>query len=106
MYESSVTAASPIPDLSPDGELSKRVALYLANTRNELSALAISSIDGVVGLQGTVSSFYLRQLAVACARRVAGVRGVVDELQVDYGGGGSGSHFFARQASRELLATS
>jgi osmotically-inducible protein OsmY len=35
-----------------------------------------------VTVAGKVRSFYDRQLAVACARRVAGVQQVVDRLQV------------------------
>ncbi|HTN73908.1 MAG TPA: BON domain-containing protein [Pirellulaceae bacterium] len=76
----------PVPPNNVDGELTKRVGMYLVSARRELGTLVVNSQDGIVRLTGSVSSFYLRQLAVACAQRVAGVRSVVDELHVDYGG--------------------
>ena len=76
-------AGIPAPHSNGDGELAKRVGLYLVSARYELSTLMVNSQDGIVRLTGRVPSFYLRQLAVSCAQRVAGVRNVVDELQVD-----------------------
>jgi osmotically-inducible protein OsmY len=44
--------------------------------------IAVSSYDATVTLRGTVGSFAQRRAAVADARRIAGVSGVYDELQV------------------------
>jgi hypothetical protein len=63
-------------------DLGTRVAIFLTNARPELAAVAVKAHDGVAELSGEVPTFYLRQLAVACARRVAGVRRVVDNIQV------------------------
>lgn len=45
-------------------------------------ALEISVERGVVVVQGKVPTFYLRQVAVACIQRVAGVTRVVDLIEV------------------------
>jgi hypothetical protein len=45
--------------------------------------VSVRANDGVVELTGVVPSFYLRQLAIACARRVAGVRAVIDQIYVE-----------------------
>jgi osmotically-inducible protein OsmY len=70
--------------LTSDADLAKRVAIYLTNNRNDLGALMVTSHLGAIRLTGTVPTFYLRQLAVACAQRVSGVRTVVDDVHVDY----------------------
>jgi osmotically-inducible protein OsmY len=51
-------------------------------TRPELARLGIRVDGGTVRLSGQVASFYLRQLALSAARRVAGVQCVVDEIEV------------------------
>jgi len=64
-------------------ELSRRVRLYLRATRLEFGAVEVEAVDdSVVRLSGSLGSFYSRQLAVAAARRVAGVRRVIDEISV------------------------
>lgn len=45
--------------------------------------LEISVELGVVVVQGRVPSYYLRQIAVECIKRVAGVTRVFDRIEVD-----------------------
>lgn len=47
-----------------------------------LRRIVVAAEGGIVAVQGTVRSFYERQLAISCIRRVAGVRRVVDLLVV------------------------
>lgn len=67
---------------SLDVDLEMRVKLYLSSQRRELGKLLVRVEAGSVRLVGPVSSFYLRQLALAIVRRVAGVRHIVDEIEV------------------------
>jgi osmotically-inducible protein OsmY len=62
------------------------VALFLGAARPELAVISVQANDGIVELTGVVPSFYLRQLAIACARRVAGVREVIDHIHVEDAG--------------------
>jgi hypothetical protein len=75
-----MTALPPCVDA--DSELAKRVRIFLVNSRGELGGLEVQVQDGVVTLAGSVPTFYLRQLATACARRVAGVRNIIDGIEV------------------------
>lgn len=52
-----------------------------------LRLVTVHVTNGVVALGGKTPSFYMRQLAVECTKRVAGVRQMVDDLQVDSGVG-------------------
>lgn len=79
-HPEATSAASPVE--TEDRELASRVQLYLGTTRPVLSNVRVDAERGNVRLKGTVPTFHLRQLAVASARRVAGVRNVVDELTV------------------------
>jgi hypothetical protein len=63
-------------------ELERRVKLYMAATRPELSRLGVRASGSTVRLTGRVGSFYLRQLALAAAQRVAGVQCVADDIEV------------------------
>jgi osmotically-inducible protein OsmY len=67
----------------PDEELCQRVRLFLGDVRRPgLSRLVVQSSSGVVTLQGKVATFFVRQLAIECTRRVAGVRKVIDQIAV------------------------
>lgn len=66
-----------------DKELATRVRLFLCVNRNGFRHIIVSSEGGVVRLCGLVKSFYIRQMALALTLRVAGVRQVVDDLEVD-----------------------
>jgi hypothetical protein len=65
-----------------DEDLAVRVGLYLQHTRPELRGVNVAVQHGFVHLSGAVTTFHLRQLALAAACRVAGVRQVIDELVV------------------------
>jgi osmotically-inducible protein OsmY len=67
-----------------EGELERRVKLFLASTRPELRGLHIRAHGGTVRLAGQLTSFYLRQLALEATKRVAGVQSVVDTIQVPF----------------------
>jgi len=70
-------------DVSADVDLERRVANFLAARHlRELRELTVVVRDGVVVLRGRVSTFYVRQLASACCRRVAGVSQVIDHIFV------------------------
>ena len=66
-----------------DADLQRRVRSFLA-TRSEpaLRRIDIDADCGRVTLRGLVRSFYERQLAVHCCRRVAGVTEVIDQINV------------------------
>ena len=63
-------------------ELRQRVVLHLTSCRTELGGVDVLAEDGSVTLRGELPLFYLRQLAVERARRVAGVRLIVDHIEV------------------------
>ncbi len=64
-------------------ELARKVKLFLHSHRKGFERIKVREDCGVITLSGHVGSFYLRQLAIALARRVAGVQRVTDVLQVD-----------------------
>jgi osmotically-inducible protein OsmY len=68
--------------LAGENDLEQRVKLYLAATRRELSRIGVRANGSTVRLTGQVGSFYLRQLALAAAQRVAGVQFVADDIEV------------------------
>jgi osmotically-inducible protein OsmY len=47
-----------------------------------LRNVLVEASDGVVTLRGQVRSFYEKQLCHNCCRRVAGVRQLVDDVDV------------------------
>ena len=66
-----------------DEHLAAKSRLFLANQPlAALRRLIISARNGLVTVDGTVGSYYERQLAVACVQRVAGVRRVIDHILV------------------------
>jgi hypothetical protein len=67
-----------------DRDLERRVRLFLfGRGYAALRLVTVNVTNGVVALRGRLPSFYMRQLAVECTKRVAGVRQMVDDLQVD-----------------------
>jgi hypothetical protein len=66
---------------NPDADLAYRVRLYLARVGRTVELLTVEADDGVVTLRGRVPSYYTRQLAIACAQRVTGVRAVHDLIR-------------------------
>lgn len=65
-----------------DQDLAERVGLFLQMKRPELANLLVSAVDGEIRLRGSVSSYYLRQLAISVAQHVAGVLRVIDRIEV------------------------
>jgi hypothetical protein len=82
---SATTLAEIITDLPNDDDaaLARRVRTFLFNRHvPALRQLRVSVDRGIVTLSGRVSTFYEKQLSQASARRVAGVRGVLDQVRV------------------------
>ena len=83
-----MTLAPPLPASSVcrssvDEDLSRRIRLFLDTLRLAvLRRIHVEVEEGLVTIGGIVSSYYDRQLAVACVRRVAGVRQIVDKIRV------------------------
>lgn len=74
---------APVIEVTPDEQLRHRIQLFLQTLR--LAILRRVQIDvqsGVVTIEGIARSYYERQMALACVRRVAGVRQVVDRIVV------------------------
>ena len=71
-----------IHDPMGNDELRRRVVLHLASCRPELCVIEVLVEDGIVTLCGELSTFFLRQLAAERTRRVAGVRLLVDQIEV------------------------
>lgn len=68
-----------------DRDLESSVTNYLvARQMPSLRRIEVSAAGGTVTLRGRVHSFYEKQLCLNCTRRVAGVRGLVDEVAVDW----------------------
>ena len=64
-------------------ELAMRVRLCLAALHfPSLRQVEVETVRDVLVLRGHVRTFHERQLAVACCKRVAGVRRIEDHLQV------------------------
>lgn len=67
----------------PDEDVQNRVASFLGSRQfHELSRLKVAVRNGTVTLDGTVGSFYEKQVAMDSCRRVAGVRSLVDLIKV------------------------
>lgn len=75
--------AEPLVD-DPFGneELRQRVVLHLTSCRSELCGIDAMVDDGTVTLRGELPTFFLRQLAIERTRRVAGVRLLIDRIEV------------------------
>ena len=68
--------------VSSDTDLANRVRLYLAHAGHRpVQFVKVEAHDGIVTLRGRVPSYYIRQLAIACTQRVAGVRAVNDQIR-------------------------
>jgi osmotically-inducible protein OsmY len=66
-----------------DRDLERRVVSYLLGRHvPSLRHLAVQANNGTVTLQGSVRSFYEKQLCQHCCQRVAGVVRLVDDIVV------------------------
>lgn len=71
------------PARDHDRELERRVLNYLVGYKMPtLRSVQVHSDRGRVTLRGKVTSFYQRQLCIQCCLRVAGVRRLIDEIEV------------------------
>jgi osmotically-inducible protein OsmY len=68
-----------------DRDLERRVTNYLAGRHVPgLRHLEVEASNGMVTVKGRVYSFYEKQLCQAVCRRVAGVVGYIDAVDVSY----------------------
>lgn len=66
-----------------DRELESRLLNFLMQRHiPALRKVSVAVSDGIVTLQGRVQSFYERQLCLSCCQRVAGVRKLIDLIEV------------------------
>ena len=63
-------------------EFSQRLRHRMLVQRGELRCVAVKAERGTITLEGTVGSYYLKQLAVTLARQTTGVTHVIDHLKV------------------------
>lgn len=71
-------------DEATDKDLESRVNRYLHGlNRVAPRKVHVRAKDGTVTLAGQVPSFYDKQLALNCCRRVAGVVRLVDQVRVN-----------------------
>lgn len=71
------------PGQAADNDLQRRVSNHLASRYlPALRRLQVCVQNGAVTLRGSTSSFYERQVAIHCCQRVAGVRQLIDEINV------------------------
>lgn len=63
--------------------LANRVKVFLAAQRGGFRRINVHAEADTVRLSGSVTSFFLRQAAVVMAKRVAGVRNIIDDLVVE-----------------------
>jgi osmotically-inducible protein OsmY len=81
MSTSALTLVPPIAVLN-DPTLPDRVLAFL-RMRGLLSGeVKVSEHEGAIVLGGTVGLYHERQIALTCAKHVAGVRRVVDRISV------------------------
>ena len=75
--------ASAVDLATADEQLCHRIRMFLERLRLAiLKRIQIDVQSGVVTIEGIARSYYERQMAVACVKRVAGVRQVNDRIVV------------------------
>lgn len=74
------------------------------NPRVNATAIGVAVNDGIVTLTGEVPQFAERKATVRCAQRVAGVKGVVDHLEVRLGSASEWTDAEIAQAALNVLA--
>jgi osmotically-inducible protein OsmY len=66
-----------------DEDLRARVSNFLVQRNmSSLRRIGVEAKDGLVTLRGNVRSFYEKQLCLNCAKHVAGVVRLVDNIDV------------------------
>jgi len=77
------TEGRPVVDFTEDELLARNVRNFvLGRIQPATNHVDVDADCGTVTLRGRVGSFYLKQLWLHGAQRVAGVRRVIDELEV------------------------
>ena len=72
--------------VTKDQDLQRRVLTFLAGRYlPSLRSLQVEVHEGTVTLRGQVASFYEKQVAIHSCQRVAGVRHLVDAVDVARG---------------------
>jgi osmotically-inducible protein OsmY len=72
--------------VTKDQDLQRRVISFLAGRYlPSLRTLQVDVHEGTVTLRGRVASFYEKQVAIHSCQRVAGVRHLVDAVDVSRG---------------------
>jgi osmotically-inducible protein OsmY len=74
------------------------------NPRVSAAAIGVAVTDGIVTLTGQVPQFAARKVAVRSAQQVAGVKGVVDHLEVRLASAGERTDADIAQAALNVLA--
>jgi osmotically-inducible protein OsmY len=65
-----------------DSDLKRRVVNFINQQFPRLRTVEVEAAQGVVTINGRVSTFYERQLCIYCCQRVAGVTGLIDKVEV------------------------
>ena len=73
--------AAPI-GLMNDPTLSDRVRAFLGMRGLLSGQVKVSEHEGTIVLEGTVGLYHDRQIALSCAKHVAGVRRIIDRIIV------------------------
>lgn len=66
-----------------DAELVRQVKHTLSASRGGFQRIEVQVHATAVRLTGSVASFFRRQVAIALAKQVSGIRHVLDELEVE-----------------------
>jgi osmotically-inducible protein OsmY len=75
--------AAAQPSATTDCLLANRIAAQLAETnRASLKRLSVDVQAGEVTLRGSVGSFYEKQVAIQACRMLAGIRRLIDAVEV------------------------
>jgi osmotically-inducible protein OsmY len=78
-----MSSTAPVQEVSEDDHLARNVRNFiLPRVYPTSNHVHVEACRGVVTLTGRVGSFYFKQLWLSGAQRVAGVRRVIDEIEV------------------------
>lgn len=70
-------------DADRDVDLRRRVVSFLTDSNMPgLRQLRVDAVDGIVTLNGTVRTYYEKQLSQQRCKRVAGVVRLIDQVEV------------------------
>ena len=75
-------SATMLPTEHTAIDLKNRIKSFLRRQGVPSTRLNIEVSGGTVTLQGSVSTFYQRQLCISCCQHVAGVLRLIDDLTV------------------------